>query len=212
MADAAAQREGQAAVEESLVEVQVFAGFLMGDGELAEQRIAVYADAHAGEFEGVLEDGVPDEDVAVEAAVAVVGGGAPVVVVRGAAVMGLSGARERAADADEEDGAVLFADFVLALLRGEIRVLCLEVLGEVEMDLLGEERDELRVVGGEGGLGAADGVVDAADRLLEERDGAVLVGDDLFPVPLVDVEGVEIVELLVGADGLSPIPSFISFT
>ena len=45
-------------------------------------------------------------------------------------------------------------------------------------------------------------VDDAAHDVLQERDTALVRGDDAFPVPLVDVDGVEVVHLLVAADGV----------
>ena len=48
----------------------------------------------------------------------------------------------------------------------------------------------------------ADGGDDIAHGALEISDVAVLGGDDLFPVPLVHIDGVEVVDLFVAADGV----------
>ena len=48
----------------------------------------------------------------------------------------------------------------------------------------------------------ADGGDDIAHGALEISDVAVVRGDDLFPVPLVHIDGVEVVDLFVAADGV----------
>ena len=48
------------------MEIEASALFLLLDGKLAEETLFVDTDAHRREFEGALEGGVPDEDVAVE--------------------------------------------------------------------------------------------------------------------------------------------------
>ena len=47
-----------------------------------------------------------------------------------------------------------------------------------------------------------DGADDGADDELQILDGTGLAGDDLPPVPLIHVNGVDVVQLLVAADGV----------
>ena len=51
-------------------------------------------------------------------------------------------------------------------------------------------------------LRAQNGGVDAAHHILQKSERAVALGDDSLPVPLVHIERVEIVELLIGANGV----------
>ena len=90
-----------------------------GLGELAIQGRGAYPDAHGGDFKGLMEHLVPEENVAVEI---------PVVVVGGAAIVGLA-AFEFAADALDEDGFLLGTDAVFTLFGGELRPAILQLLG-----------------------------------------------------------------------------------
>ena len=81
LTDAAADGVGQLARQQRLVEGQFSAVVAARDGELSVQTFGGYADAHAGDLDGVVQDLVPEQDVAVEF---------PVVVVRGSAVVGLA--------------------------------------------------------------------------------------------------------------------------
>ena len=71
-------------------------------------------------------------------------------------------------------------------------------MGVNEANLLGQHRHDLRELDVEPVLGHLDRLVNPTDGLLQERDGALLARNDLFPVPLVDVKRVNVVELLVG--------------
>ena len=51
-------------------------------------------------------------------------------------------------------------------------------------------------------IGLHHSAYDGADGLLQEVDIAILAGDDLFPVPLIHVDGMEVVHFLVTADGV----------
>ena len=172
------------------MERQLGARFAARRDELRSERLRIDADAHAADLQRRAERLVPEQQVAVQLPVVVVGRAA---VVRPAAL-------QRAADLLDEHGAVLARDHVLALLRREVRVAVLELL-------LGDEEHiaaQLRRKAGELPLQlverAADRADDPAHRILEELGRAHLAVDHLFPVPLVDVDRVEVVELLVAAD------------
>ena len=124
------------------MEVELFALLLTLDGQLAEQSIAVNTDAHRREFKGAFQNGVPDEDVAVEACAAVLAYGRPVIVVGRPTVVLLS-IGQLSAYADDKYRSPLLAYRVLALL-GCLRGVHLQQLFAVyEVYLLWQERLEL---------------------------------------------------------------------
>lgn len=129
LADAAADGQGQLVGQEHLVEGQLTAVVAAGDGQLAVQGGGVHADAHGGELNGPVQGLVPEEDVAVQG---------PVVVVGGAAVVGLAGLQS-AADLHEEGGGVVLDPVVLPLLGGGVGPQVLQLLagdeGDVPLDL-----------------------------------------------------------------------------
>ena len=98
---------GRVAVQQHLVEGQLGTLRAACFGQLAAQGFGVDADAHAGQLQRTVQRLVPEEDVAVQR---------PIVVVGGAAVVGLA-ALELAADLHDADGAVLLGKGVLALFR-----------------------------------------------------------------------------------------------
>ena len=97
---------------------------------------------------------------------------------------------------------VLLADGVLALLGRVVRPAILQLLGGDEIHLPIQHG----VQAGEGDLQSVvclhHGAHDGADGLLQEVHRAVTALDDLFPVPLIHIDGVEVVHLLVAADGV----------
>ena len=174
---------------------QLSSGVAAGGVELEVERARVNADAHRGDLHRAAERLVPEQQVAVEG---------PVVIVRRAAVVRLAGAQRRA-DADDEGRRVLAHIGVLALFRRKARVHVLELLRGDEAHAARElsESLELRIDGLHGVLRVADRGHDVHDRGLEVVEVAVFGQDDLLPVPLVDVDGVESVELvLVAAHGV----------
>ena len=193
LADAAADGEGQLPGEQHLVEGQGATVVAAPDAELAVHGGLVHPDAHGGDFKAALQHRIPEQDVAVQR---------PVVVVGGPAVVGLAGALQRAADLHEEHGVVFPADGVLPLFGGQVGPAVLQLLGGYEVHL----PIQLGVQGGEGDLqgvvGLTDGGYDGAHRLAEIILRPILPADDLLPVPLVHVDGVGVVHLLVPADGV----------
>ena len=192
LADAAADGVGQLTVQHSLVEGQLAAVVAACGGELTVHALGADADAHAAQLVAALQGLVPEQQVAVQI---------PVVVVGGAAVVGLA-ALEGSADLHQEGGAVLLDDGILPLLRGQAGILILQLLGGDEGDVGGVERQILQL--GEHGvqvhLGGTDRRHDGAHDILQIRLVPVFLTDDLLPVPLVHIDGVEVVHILVAAD------------
>ena len=93
---------------------------------------------------------------------------------------------------------------VLPLLGGEVGVEVLQLLGGDEGDLLGDLRQhtQLGEHGAQEGLGVPQGAHDVTNCGFQVVHRAVLGLDDLLPVPLVHIGGVEIIQILVPADGV----------
>ena len=68
--------------------------------------------------------------------------------------------------------------------------------------LFGQEGLNLRICLADVVLGAEYRAIDALHNLLQILHRATLLGHNTLPVPLVNVERVEIVQLLVGTDGV----------
>ena len=117
--------------------------------------------------------------------------------------MGLAGA-QLAADADEEGDGMLPDKGVLPLLGGEVGVQVLQLLRGDEGHLTGQLRQDgqLGEHRAQEGLGVPQRAHNGPDGVLQIVQIAVLGGDDLLPVPLVHIGGVEVVQILVPADGI----------
>ena len=117
--------------------------------------------------------------------------------------MGLA-AFQRCADLHQKGGAVGLHKGVLPLLRGQGGVEVLQLLGGDEGHMGGVQGQllQLREHGVQVHLGGAYSGHDGAHHGLEVVLGAVLLPDDLFPVPLIHIGRVEVVQLLVPANGV----------
>ena len=107
-----------------------------------------------------------------------------------------------AADLHEKHAVVLAKDRVLALLGGLVGIQVFKLLRGDEEHVAVELRVKAREGDTERVVRLADRAHDVAHGALEIGNVPVLSRDDLFPVPLVDVDGVEVVDLLVTADGV----------
>ncbi len=105
-------------------------------------------------------------------------------------------------DAHDKHGSVLTADGVLALLGRKVRIELAQLLAVDEEDILRQERLDRRISLADHELRTENGAVDFLHDFLQELDVAVLLADHALPVPLVDIERVQVVELLVGTDGI----------
>ena len=144
---------------------------------------------------------VPYQQVAVQTLEAVLVLRAPVVVVGSSQVV-LLAVSQFATDAHDEDCSVLLADEVLALLRRAVGVHAAQFLAVDEEDVLGQEGLQLRIRLADVELGAQDSAVYLPYDALQVADVAVLGAHHSLPVPLVHVEAVQVVHLLVCADGI----------
>jgi len=174
------------------VELELAALFATGNRQLACQRLGVHADTHAADLERAAERLMPEQQVAVQR---------PVIVVGRAAIVRFAGSQRRA-DALDERGMVLGHELVLALLGRQVGVQVLEFLRGDEGDVSIELGFELRVIPLQLVERAANRGDDAAHHFLQILGVTLRLQHDLFPVPLVDVNGMQVVELLVAADGV----------
>ena len=116
--------------------------------------------------------------------------------------MGLAAALQVITDLHEKHRVMLLANGILALLGRVVGPAILQLLGGDEVDLpvqLGVQAGERHLQRIVGLHHCAD---DGADGLLQIGHVAVAALDDLLPVPLIHVDGVEVVHLLVAADGV----------
>ena len=137
---------------------------------------------------------MPEEDIAVQR---------PIVIVGGTAVVGLA-ALELAADLHNADGAVLLGIGVLALFRGEIGVYIFQLLGRdkrhfaAKVDVIFQFRElPAQLV-----RGRADRIHNIPYSLLQKFQRALVGGDNALPVPLIHVDAVQVVQFLIAADGV----------
>ena len=164
----------------------------VGLRQLTVQRSGIHTDTHGGELKAALQHRVPHEDVAVEL---------PVIIVGSAAVVLLAGA-QGLADLHEEHRVMLPADLRLPLVGRQIGIAVLQLLGGDEVDLPvrleGQNREDVA----QRGRGVTDGAHDVQHGVLQILHIPVFCIDMLFPVPLVHVDGVEVVHFLIPADGV----------
>ena len=110
--------------------------------------------------------------------------------------------RELAANTNHEHGTVSLADSILTLLGRLVGIHLQQLLSMDEVYLLRQEGLDLRV-GLTGQIfRSADGRIDTLHDILQERQRAVFLADHGFPVPLVHIERMQIVELLISTDGV----------
>ena len=97
---------------------------------------------------------------------------------------------------------MLAADLHLPLVGRQVGIAVLQLLGgdEVHVPVRLEGQGREGVAQGSGGV--ADGAHDVAHRLLQVQHVPVFGRDMLLPVPLVHIDGVEVVHVLVAADSV----------
>ena len=105
LTDAAADGQRQFAVQQHLVEGQGSAIIAARQRQLAIHRFGIHANAHAGNFKGSAQNGVPEQDIAVQR---------PIIVVRRTAVVRLAGF-QLAADLRQQHGAMLFEERIFTI-------------------------------------------------------------------------------------------------
>ena len=116
---------------------------------------------------------------------------------------------QHAANPDNEYRPELPGDHVLPLPRREVWILLLQLLGMNEGDLVRKHRDNAGMVLVNDEFGPFDDRVNLADNGFQVVQGPLLRKNDFLPVPLVNINGVDVVQLLVGPQcihvGVNPV-------
>ncbi len=107
-----------------------------------------------------------------------------------------------ATDTLHKDGSILFANGILTLLRSLVRVHVHQILRMHKVNLLRQERFDFWIMLTSQELGTKDSCINATDHIFQESDRTVFLLDDSLPVPLIDIEGMQVVQFLVSADGI----------
>ena len=113
LSNSASYTQGQAALEQAFVEIELAAVFLTLQLELCLQGFLVHTDTHTAQLNGALQDGIPDEQVAVQSGKAFLIRSGPVIIVGCAKVVWLS-VTQLVSYAYDEYGSVFAADAVFA--------------------------------------------------------------------------------------------------
>ena len=184
------------------MEVQFLAVFLSAESQLTQQGFLIHTDAHGRKLYRAVQYVVPNQQVAVQARESGVRvDGTVVIVVRGTVIVLLTVA-QFASDTDDEYGTIFLGDGMLPFLRSKVRILLHQFFRMDKVDVVREERLDLRIHFAHHVFRTAHGRVDTGNDLLQEIHGPLFGGDGAFPVPLVHVERVQVAQFLVGTDGV----------
>ena len=117
--------------------------------------------------------------------------------------MRLAGA-EFSADALNEDGSMLLGEGIFSLLGRQIGIEILQLLRGDEGHMAVQKRRiaELGILAAHGQLRIIDAGNDARNSLMERECGTRFRRDDLFPIPLIDVYGMQVIQLFIAPDGV----------
>ena len=183
------------------MEIERATRLLSAFAQLPFQGFAIDADAHRREFESATEHVIPHQQIAVQTGQTERRGRGIVVVVGGTQIVRLTVA-ERTADADDEHGALLAHDGIFTLLGGERGIKLAQRFGVDEGNLFGQLRLQLRETLAHQIFGALHGGIDRTNHFLEEFHGAIFGANHALPVPLVDIERMQVAQLLVCANSV----------
>ena len=108
---------------------------------------------------------------------------------------------QHVADLHDADSALCFGNVVFPLLRAVVREHVFQLLGGDEEDIVRKDLFYVIVLDGHVFFGFPKHLIYGAHHIFKRIQRAVLPGNDLFPVPLIHVDGVDIVGDLIPADG-----------
>ena len=106
------------------------------------------------------------------------------------------------ADLHQADRTLFLCDDVFTLLRSFVRIEILKLLRGDEENILWKDFLDKIILDGHIGLSLAQCLVYGTNDLLERIEIALALDDDLFPVPLVYIDRVDIVGDFIAADGV----------
>jgi hypothetical protein len=104
------------------------------------------------------------------------------------------------ADLHKEDSAFFTGDPIFTFLRCAVRIHVKKLLSCDKEDILWKDLLDVVILYSHVFLGFTKDTVNGAYGFLENFNGTLFFGDDLFPVPLVYVNGVDIVQIFIPAD------------
>ena len=97
---------------------------------------------------------------------------------------------------------MLFHIGIFPLGGGQLRIQILQLLGGNKMDIPAQSDPKLGITDVQPVVGVADGPYNGLYNELQIVQIPVFPGNDLFPVPLVHINGVDVVQLLIPANGV----------
>ena len=106
------------------------------------------------------------------------------------------------ADLHDKDSALELCDLVFPLLRGAVRIHIFELLRGDEEDIFRKDFLNIIILDGHVFLCFFQSLVHFLNHLFQSVHVAVFFGDDFLPVPLVHIDGMDVVCLLIPADGV----------
>ncbi len=104
------------------------------------------------------------------------------------------------ADLHQTDGPFFFGDAIFPFLGSEAGIEILQLLGGEEENIVGQDFLYVVVTDGHIFFCFAQSFVDGAHGLFQEIQAPLLPGNDFFPVPLIHVDGMDVVRLFIPAD------------
>ena len=156
LADAAADGVWHFPLNHCLMEREIRPLHASGRFQLAKQRLLIHPDAHAGQLQSNVQDGVVDNDIRVQL---------PVVIVRGPPVMRFA-VPQRAADLHHAYGALGLGYVIFPLPGRIVREHFLQLAGGDEEDVVGKNFFNIVIVDGHVLLCFAQHLIYSAHRIL----------------------------------------------
>ena len=169
------------------MEWQLKAVLASSDCQLRLKCLGINANAHTANLNRRVQGLVPEQQIAVER---------PVVVVGRPKVVRLTGVQS-AANAHDKRGWMLANKQIFSLLRRLGRVEVLQLLRGYKGNFATELGVELGIVPLELVERAADCLDNATGGVFQRVGVALILRDDALPVPLVHVNGVQVIGLFV---------------
>src|SRR5574344_98500 len=201
LSDTATDTQRQFTFQQLFVEIQFFSFLFSLNGELTKQGILIHTYTHRRQFESTVKYRIPNQDITVESHLAVLCYRRPVIIVGSPTVVLLT-ITHLTADTHHEHSTVFLAYLILTLFRRKVRIHLQQVFAMYEMNMFGQERLDLRISLTSKIFRTQDSRIDTFHDILQKSDGTLLAHDDGFPVPLVHIQGMEIVQFLVSADSV----------
>ena len=181
------------------MEIKLLSIFLTLNLQLTKQTLLIYTDTHGTELEAATQNRIPDQNITIQSCLPVFSNSTPIIIVRSSAIMLLAIA-QLAANTLNKYSAVFLTDSILALLWSHIRIHIQQILCMNEMNLSWQEWLDFRIMLASEIFRAENSCIDAAHYVFQEDDSTVFAGYHSFPVPLVNIKRMQIVEFFIGTN------------